>query len=255
MEIGAQFYTVRDFCKNLDDFAESLKKVADIGYKTVQISGTCAYEPQWLAEQLKKNGLRCVLTHTPADGMTSDPARVAANHDVFGCKYVGLGYYQFAGEDPEANYRRFLDTFLPAAKALKEHGKYFMYHNHASEFQKIGGKVVLEKLREDVPADLMGLTLDTFWVQAGGGDPAWWLERLTGRVPCIHLKDYGFDGIRGDKRMEAVGDGNLNFDRIFEKAEAAGTEYMLVEQDDCNGENPFDCLKRSYDFLTAHGFH
>ena len=31
MEIGAQFYTVRDFCKTLDDFAETLKKVADIG--------------------------------------------------------------------------------------------------------------------------------------------------------------------------------------------------------------------------------
>ena len=36
MKIGAQFYTIRDYCKNLDDFAESLKKVADIGYTTVQ---------------------------------------------------------------------------------------------------------------------------------------------------------------------------------------------------------------------------
>ena len=40
MEIGAQFFTVRNLCQNLDDFAETLKKVADIGYKTVQISGT-----------------------------------------------------------------------------------------------------------------------------------------------------------------------------------------------------------------------
>ena len=56
MEIGAQLFTVREACKNLDDFAESLKKVADIGYKTVQVSGTCDYEPQWLAEQLKKTG-------------------------------------------------------------------------------------------------------------------------------------------------------------------------------------------------------
>lgn len=41
MEIGIQFYTLRDYCKNLDDFAESLKKVADIGYKNVQISAVC----------------------------------------------------------------------------------------------------------------------------------------------------------------------------------------------------------------------
>ena len=67
MKIGAQFYTVRDFCKDLDGFAETLKKIADIGYKTVQISGTCAFEPEWLKAQLDSNGLECVITHTAAD--------------------------------------------------------------------------------------------------------------------------------------------------------------------------------------------
>ena len=57
MEIGAQFYTVRESCKTLDGFAETLKKVADIGYKNVQISGTCPYEAEWLKEQLQKLSL------------------------------------------------------------------------------------------------------------------------------------------------------------------------------------------------------
>ena len=57
MKIGAQLFTLRDFCKTLDGFSETLKKVADIGYTTVQVSGTCAYEPEWLAEELKKNSL------------------------------------------------------------------------------------------------------------------------------------------------------------------------------------------------------
>lgn len=48
MNIGAQLYTVREFCKTLDDFALTLKKVADIGYRTVQVSGTCAFDPAWL---------------------------------------------------------------------------------------------------------------------------------------------------------------------------------------------------------------
>ena len=54
--------------------------------------------------------------------------------------------------------------------------------------------------------------------------------------------------------MAVVGEGNINFDRVFEKAEAGGTQYMLVEQDDCNGEDPFDCLQRSYRYLKAQGF-
>ena len=103
--------------------------------------------------------------------------------------------------------------------------------------------------RMDTAPDEMGFTLDTFWVQAGGGDAAWWLERLAGRVPCIHLKDFAYG-----RKMAVVGEGNLNFDRIFEKAQVAGVRYMLVEQDDCNGEDPFACLKRSYDNLRAFGF-
>ena len=64
MKIGAQFYTIRDYCTNLEDFSESLRKVKEIGYDYVQISGVCSYEPEWLKEQLEKYGvgliaLRC----------------------------------------------------------------------------------------------------------------------------------------------------------------------------------------------------
>ena len=58
MQIGAQFYTIRDFTKDLDGLSESLKKVADIGYKTVQISGTCDFDAEWMKEELSKNGLK-----------------------------------------------------------------------------------------------------------------------------------------------------------------------------------------------------
>lgn len=54
--------------------------------------------------------------------------------------------------------------------------------------------------------------------------------------------------------MAVIGEGNINFDRVFKSAEEAGTKFMLVEQDDCNGEDPFKCLKRSYEFLKSRGF-
>ena len=111
--------------------------------------------------------------------------------------------------------------------------------------------MILEKISQDFEQDILGFTLATFWVQAGGGDPAQWIEKLSGRVPCIHLKDFAYTT---ERKMAVIGEGNINFDRVFEKAESAGTKYMLVEQDDCNGENPFDCLKRSYDYLKSCGF-
>ena len=56
MKIGAQFFTIRDYCKTLSDLDESMKKVADIGYKHIQLSGVCAYEADWMAERLKAYG-------------------------------------------------------------------------------------------------------------------------------------------------------------------------------------------------------
>ncbi|MGN0556226.1 MAG: sugar phosphate isomerase/epimerase family protein [Acutalibacteraceae bacterium] len=248
MKIGAQFYTVRDYCKDLDSFAETLKRVADIGYETVQISGTCAYDPTWLKNELDKNGLKCVLTHIDRERLIAEAAKVATEHEIFGCKYVGVGCFTHSGKENEC-YSDFVRLFKPVAEQIKAQGKYFMYHNHDQEFKKEDGKLIIERLAEDFAADEMGFTLDTFWVQAGGGDPAQWIEKLSGRVPCIHLKDYAYG-----RKMAVVGEGNINFDRVFEKAESAGTEYMLVEQDDCNGEDPMDCLKRSYDYLHSLGF-
>ena len=247
MIIGAQFYTLRNFCKTLDDFSETLKKVADIGYTSVQISGTCAYEPEWLRDQLKANGLKCAVTHIPGDKLKADPVKVAHDHDIFDCDYVGLGYYNFAAED--ANTEKFTEEYLPVAKAIHSAGKYFMYHNHDAEFKWENGKTILANLAEKFSPELMGFTLDTFWVQAGGGDPAAWIDELSGRVPCIHLKDYSYG-----RKMAVIGEGNINFDRVFKSAEKAGTKYMLVEQDECYGEDPFDCLARSYKYLSSLGF-
>ena len=247
MKIGAQLYTVREFCKTKEDLGETLQRIADIGYKTVQVSGTCEYDPMWLAQELKKNGLKCVITHISKDKLLENAMQVALDHQVFDCNYVGLGFYSF--QEPEKDLEEFLSLFTPVADAIKEQEKYFMYHNHAKEFQKVGGKTVLEHLAEGLPANAMGFTLDTYWMQFAGADPAYWIEKLSGRVPCIHLKDQTFD-----QKMAVIGEGNINFDRVFMSAERAGTEYMLVEQDDCNGENPFDCLKRSYEFLRSRGF-
>ena len=253
MKIGAQFYTIRDYCKTLEDFAESLKKVADIGYTTVQISGTCAFDANWLKAELDKNGLKCVITHTPIPRLLNETVAVCDEHKIFGAGCVGLGMHKMPGEDLEAEYAQFLELYKPVAKTIKEQGLYFMYHNHDHEFRKIGGKTILEKMAEDLAPDEMGFTLDTFWVQAGGASPVEWIEKLKGRLPCIHLKDFQFARGPIHDHICAVGDGNINFEPIIRAAEEAGTEYLLVEQDLCHGEDPFECLARSYRNLRALG--
>lgn len=246
MEIGVQLYTVRESCKTLEDFADTLKRLAAIGYRNVQVSCVCEHEPSWLKEQLKQNGQRCVLTHIPVDRLKSDAASVAVDHDVFDCRYVGLGYFDFDKKTP-ADFIEELTTVPPT---LKQAGKYFMFHNHANEFkQEADGTYYLDRLAQHFPADELGVTLDTYWVSKAGLDPAEWLRHLAGRVPVIHLKD-----ITPDEKMAVLGEGTIDFDAVFAAAEESGVQYMMVEQDDCYGEDPFACLERSYRYLKQKGF-
>lgn len=248
MKIGAQLYTVRNSAQSLDDFAKTLKKVSDIGYKTVQVSGTCAFPAEWLREQLIKNGLECAVTHTPPERLLNETEKVAEEHKIFGCRYVGLGWNAFRLDENDTP-EEFIKKYLPVAKTLKSRGVSFMYHNHDQEFQKIGGRRIIELLADAFTKDEMGFIVDTFWVQAAGGDPAEWIRKFSGRTPCIHLKDFAYG-----RKFAVIGEGNMNFDAVFKAAEDSGVEYMLVEQDDCYGEDPFECLKRSYEYLKSKGF-
>ena len=253
MIIGAQLYTLRDFCRNLDDFSETLKKVADIGYTSVQVSGTCPYEAEWLRDELKKNGLTCGITHFDFNRVLNDTDKVIEEHKTFGCRYIGLGSMPGGA----SKYAEFRDNpkLIPAVDKIAAAGMKFMYHNHSGEYETLmeDGRPVMFHLSDDFTPAQMGFTLDTYWVKYGGFDVVPEIERLAGRLPVIHFKDM-FLTEDGEKKMSWVGGGNvLDFEKIVEAFLGAGTEFGYVEQDNCNGEDPFLCLKKSYDYLTSLG--
>ncbi len=251
MKLGAQMYTVRNATQNLEDLSTTLKRIADMGYTTVQVSGVCPYEPEWMKNELKKAGLECVITH-PDTEYFFDAEKIVADHKIYDCKYIGLGSMP-GGAHAYDKVDEFIEKFVPVAKAIKDQGAYMMYHNHHYEFSKVDGELVLDKIVNAFSPDILGFTLDTYWVQVGGGDPAAWLEKLSGRVPCIHLKDLVMQ--KTDQKMAPVGHGNMNFERIIASAEKAGTEYLLVEQDYCYDEDPFVCLEKSYKYLKSLGLN
>ena len=135
---------------------------------------------------------------------------------------------------------------------MADAGKLLMYHNHDFEFEKFNGKLMMETLLEEFSPQEMGITLDTYWVQAAGGDVCQWLDILKDRIHCVHLKDMAITG--GKQQMAPVLEGNMNFKGVLEKLEELKTtQYLLVEQDTCQG-SPFDCLQTSYNNLAKLGY-
>ena len=248
MKIGAQLYTLREFCKDEAGIDESFAKVAAIGYKYIQVSGLANIGAENMRRIADKHGLTIILTHSPAARVLNDTDALIEEHKIMGAGYIGIGSMP---DEYRGDLAAFIRDFTAAAKKIKAAGLQFMYHNHDFEFVKLDGKLMIDHIVDEFDADTLGFVLDVFWVQAGGGDPAWWLRKLKGRVNTIHFKDFGI--LNDERAMMPVLEGNLNWPEIFAACKDAGVDYAFIEQDDCNGVCPFECLKTSFDNLHAIG--
>lgn len=250
--VGAQLFTLREFEKTLPDFAASMKKVAAIGYKTVQVSGVGVKDPKEIVEVTDGEGLEIATTHMGWPRFLNELDAVIEEHQIMKCKHPAVG--GLPGEYfSEEGLKKFIDELAPIAEKLAAAGMDFSYHNHNHEFVKYGGRTWLAALYEDASPEILKAELDTHWVTAGGGDPIAWIQKVSGRMPILHLKDFAVNAQR-EKLFAEIGEGNLNWKGILPAAEAAGVEYMMVEQDNCYGKDPFECLAISYRNLKAMGY-
>ena len=138
MKTGAQLYTIKSYTQNVKDFACSMKKIAEMGYKTVQISAVGKdLKPEQIREICDANGLEIALTHSDPNRILYDTEALIKEHDIMGCRYIGLGMM------PE-RYRtkewlsHFMDDFKEPAKKIAASGKLLM----SSKSRKIRSDLV-----------------------------------------------------------------------------------------------------------------
>ena len=250
MHLGAQLYTIREFMKNETDFRASMKKISDIGYRYVQVSGIGEVSPRCIKQATEECGLKVILTHTPVDAILHRTDEVIANHDLFGCDIIGLGSLpgDYQGLD---GYKRFAETIAPAVETIKKAGKKFSYHNHSHEFEKQDGKHFLEVLLDNSDKDAFFLTVDCYWLHYAGLDVPEWLAAHHSRISVTHLKDLGV--YEGKPGMIEVMTGNMNYPKILKTCADNDILWHFVEQDTTRLD-PFESLKISYDNLMSTGY-
>ncbi len=251
MLLGAQLYTLRDYLQTEKDIRRSLKLVKEMGYDSIQLSGAASLDPHLMKDICDEAGLKIVITHNPDGRILNDTDRLIEEHKIYGCSYIGLG--GMPNKYRNAYWiKNFAVDFQEAAKKIHDAGMKFMYHNHHFEFNKIDGRAMIYELLEGFTPELMGITVDTYWLQAAGCDVNEWLEILKDRIDCVHLKDMQVIG--NDTTYAAIGEGNMNFPSILKKLEELGTtKHILVEQDTVIG-SPFEALKQSRTYLKGLGY-
>lgn len=249
VQIAAQLYTLREQLKTEADIAATLKKVRELGYEAVQVSGLGPIDPKELKRICDGEGLAVCATHESPKALTENTAAVAEKLALWNCRQTAYPYLAEAARSEEG-YKQLAKDLTAAGKKLAAAGITLSYHNHGFEFERYGERIGLEILYEESDPKFLKAEIDTYWVQYGGGDPAAWCRRMKGRMPLVHLKDMTV--VENKPTFAEVGAGNLNWPAILDACREAGTRWYIVEQDLCRGD-PLDSLRLSLENLKKMG--
>ena len=259
--VGLQLYTIRDAISA--DLLGSLKKLSDLGYKTLELAGYAngkfyGKSPAEFKKIVGDLGMDVISSHSAVEstGITTENAKLMADsHAALGAKFVIQPWINEQDRNIET-YKRMIGDWNKVGKIMKGVGIQFGYHNHNFEFAKINGKVpYYDIFMPEMDKDLITMELDLFWASKAGQDPIAMFNKYPGRFQLLHFKDMKtkqppfFEVIKDD--ICDVGAGVIDFKKIWASKKVAGAKYLFVEDDNQGLGKPFEALEISIKNITT----
>lgn len=271
-KVGLQLYSVRDAMN--EDMDTTFKAVKEMGYDYVEFAGgTGGRTAAEVRQLLDKNGLCCVSVHQSPTVFQNDPRQAMEFAKALGASYTAIPIPPKRLDSYLSDWDGITALYREMAKTAKENGLKQLYHNHAFEFERLDGEYVLDKLFAAVSRDEMQPEFDTAWVHYAGIDPTVYIEKFSGHVEVVHLKDFACSlfgstpvwqwiAENGPENkpasMEAagfsyqpVGSGIQDWHAILQACERAGTEYVIVEQDESPDRPALEAAAMSRAYLKS----
>jgi sugar phosphate isomerase/epimerase len=252
-KMAMQLYSVRQaVAQNLE---AALEKLAGIGFNQLEIYG---YDGKFFGHTaasfkdiLKRTGMSVISSHH-VTGLSSNlngslthgwEQAVEDLHSI-GSRYMVCSYLFPQERTPEI-YKSLPDLLNKSGEQTKKAGIQFGYHNHDFEFEKFQDTLVYDHLLVNTSPELVIMELDLYWINRAGQDPLKYFEKYPKRFPLWHVKDME----AGSRDITEVGNGTIDFDKVFAARKQAGLKHWFVEQDVSKGDM-FESLKKSYGFLS-----
>jgi sugar phosphate isomerase/epimerase len=242
--VGLQLFTLFNVLDQ--DVKGSLKRVADIGFKEVESAfsmkgGFYGMKPKEFADTLKEVGLTWRSHHVggapfkprPGFDLSKMPKRTNLKENAQevidemaegGAKYLVCSSIPI---DTAEEVKEATEILNKAGELAKKAGLVFAFHNHDKEFKSIDGQMPYDVFLSQISPDILKMELDLAWVSKAGVDPVELFKKHPKRFPLWHVKDI-------DKEfttLKPVGEGVVDFKRIFEHAKKAGLVHFFVEHD------------------------
>jgi len=238
---GLQLYTVRDALAA--DPEGTLRSVAAIGYREVELAGLPGVTAQAMHTSLKRHGLDAPSMHAGYDRLQRGLDAVVEEARTLGANYLVCPSVDAEERKTAEDWKRVCQTLNRIGQVVRSRGLVLAYHNHDFEFVRFAdGSTPFHLLMTETDPRDVKLELDVYWVAKAGLDPIEYLKDGRDRLLLVHLKDLASDGSTVE-----VGAGVLDFERIIRTALLAGARHLFVEQD--SSADPLASIRTSLRFL------
>jgi len=256
--LAIQLYTVRDAVSK--DLEKTLERLAFLGFKNLEIYG---YNGTFFGKNriefksiLKNTGLKVISSHHRTGITDKKNGTFLQNWEKtledlsFICSKYAVCSYLSEAERTLENYSKLPEVLENAGEISKQNGIQLAYHNHDFEFMRMDEENnYYDFILKNTSPDLVKMELDLYWISKAGLDPLTYFEKYPERFPLWHVKDMQKD----TKNFTEIGNGTIDFKRIFEAKEKAGLEYWFLEQD-FGDKDIFESLSISKKYIKENGF-
>lgn len=236
-QIGIQLWTVRDVIGK--DVKGTIEQIAADGYKQVEIFLYSDDHKLWgmTSKEFRKlidtNGLTSPSGHYMFGSYFEDGNLDMVNLSIDVAHDLGSEYITIPSIDDK--FKNSLDAckataekFNKLGEICKKAGLKLAYHNHNIEFKQFGDTYGYEVWLKNTDPALINFEMDIYWLVRAGKDPVTLFGQFPHRFPMWHVKDMD----KKDPEENAnVGDGSIDFKKIFANAHLSGMKYFFVEQE------------------------
>jgi sugar phosphate isomerase/epimerase len=257
-KLGLQLYTVRASMRQ--DVEGTLTRVAGIGYEEVETYG---FDPEGIryygldakafAQRLKDLNLTTPSGHYDMNRYVNtsiDQLKQYMDRCIQGGRALGQSYITWPLIDPDS---RTIDKFKVVAERLNIAGEQardaklqLAYHNHDFEFVDQNGTRGYDIILKETDPALVKLQMDLYWIARASQTPHDLFRRAPGRFVMWHVKDV--HPVSGD--YTEVGNGTIDFTKIWVDAELAGLKHFFVEQGGNFTHDPIRSITVSAEYVN-----
>jgi sugar phosphate isomerase/epimerase len=168
---------------------------------------------------------------------------------IQGARALGQSYITWPLIDPDS---RTIDKFKVVAERLNIAGEQarnaelqLAYHNHDFEFIDQNGTRGYDIILKETDPALVKLQMDLYWIARASQTPHDLFRRAPGRFVMWHVKDV--HPVSHD--YTEVGNGTIDFTKIWLDAELAGLKHFFVEQGGNFTHDPIRSITDSAEYV------